>query len=161
MTSLVDAWLECRQASLDSASIAACILERYPELVDEWLRSTALTRLTAWISDQERRQRQHHTSHVFTEAAAQFERDGDDGVFLATFAKRAPFIDKMQGELRRDDIRVVINGYTETMLSAELLIRVWKKIYRKVGLRRVDEVFTEEEFDALFGFDDPKKEQTG
>jgi len=161
MTSLIDAWLECRQDTLDSAEIARCIIDRHPKLVDEWVRATVHTRLTAWVSEQERSQRhQRHRSHTFTEAAEEFERTGDGEVFLATFAKRAPFVNKQQGELRRADIEIIIGGYTEQRDSAGLQALVWQKVKKKIGLKRVDEVYTEEQFEALFGTTD-RKEGTG
>lgn len=152
MTSLTDAWLECREDSLRSADIAACMMEKHPDVVDAWLKSTALTRLTQWVSDQERDQR-HRSVRRFTDAADQLKETGDTETFLSVFKMRAPFIDKMQGELRRPDILDIIAGYKDTRDRADFHARVWRKIHRRIGLGRVDDVYTEEEFEAMFGLD--------
>ena len=148
MSSLTEAWLECRTETLESSEIARCMMDTHPEVVDEWLRSTALARLTEWVSDQERRQRmQRH--RVFEQKTDQ-HKAGEFDVFLSAFSRRAPFIAKAQGELRRPDINQILEGYAAEREQSEFYSRVWRKVHRKIGLRRVADVFTEDEFESMF-----------
>lgn len=151
--SLKEAWLECRKNTLNSAEIAEGMMEKYPELVDEWLMSRARVLLSGWVQNQEKTQRRH----PFSAATEQLDEDGDTSVFLSAFQRRAPFIEKYIGDLRRADINEVIQGYSSSKREAELHLAVWRRVHKKVGLSKVSEVYTEEQFDAMFGVVEKEK----
>lgn len=131
----------------------ARLLESDPELLDGWLRASAVHFLTMAIGARDRSERaivrRRSEARRFDKAA----REGDVET-LSTFAVRL-VVDEDNtrrpiGDMTGSDHLFVAGEYGRSAQTAAMLQAFHKAVARKVGKRRTAEVFSEAQYEAMF-----------
>lgn len=144
-------------APVVAEKLHAKLLETDPDLLDGWLRATAVYALTRAIGDRDRRERTAARTRAearrFREASDAAEAGDEDA--LSIFASVRYVVDdgetrRALGDMTGADHLFVADDYSASAAKARMLEAFHRAVAKKVGKRRTSEVFTEAEYQKLY-----------
>lgn len=138
-----------------SAEVAEAILKGNPQLVREWLDESTATLLTKFVTDHLR-----HTRHHL-QRRKKAEEEGWASVFDQSFVVNDEHVRMRLGDMRAADHLYVASQYEREANTARQKEHLHRLIAKKVGKKRTEEVFNEEQLISLFGSygSDPTQEK--
>jgi hypothetical protein len=144
-------------APVVAEKLHAHLLETDPDLLDGWLRASAVHFLTRAIGDRDRRERTAARTRAdarqFRKASEAAEAGDDEG--LSVFATVRYVVDgdetrRALGDMTGADHLFVADGYRESASRARMLEAFHRAVAKRVGKRKTSDVFTEAEYQKLY-----------
>lgn len=141
--------------------VAADLVDRLraedPDLLSGWLELKAAVFLADAVARRSNSRRQaarvSAPRRAFAEAARSFGSDGDATVlrpFAAEYVVDEENTRRTVARMTAEDCRFVAGRYDETARQAKLEASFHRAVAKKVGVRTVGDVFTEEQYMAMY-----------
>jgi hypothetical protein len=144
-------------APIVAAELAAHLRQSDPDLLAGWLDLRAEVFLADVIARRSNSKRQAarflKPRRAFAEAARSFESSGEAVVlkpFAFEYVVDAANTRRTVGQMRAADCLFVAGRYEETARSAKLEASFHRAVAKKVGLKMVADVFTEEQYLTMY-----------
>lgn len=140
--------------ALTAAEMVRALGDQDPELLNGWLQARAAVVLTSYLNALDRgdraRSRRGEAARSFSAAALRFEAGDAEALapFDATYMIHGSR--KRLGEMTGRDHLTVAEGYGRRARTQAFLEAVHRAVARRVGNRTTEEVFTPEEYQAMF-----------
>ncbi|TDB86479.1 hypothetical protein E1264_17940 [Actinomadura sp. KC216] len=141
-------------APVVAEKLHARLLEKDPDLLEGWLRESAVHFLTREIGDRDRRQRTAARTRGEARRFRQAAESGDREA-ISIFATVRYVVDEDEtrrplGEMTGTDHLFVAAQYGRSAAKAQMLQAFHRAVAKKVGKRKTAEVFAEAEYDRLY-----------
>jgi hypothetical protein len=140
-------------APVVAEKLHAQLLESDPDLLEGWLRASAVHFLTRAIGDRDRRERSTARTRAEARRFAGAAKSGD-AEELSTFAVRL-VVDEDNtrrpiGEMTGADHLFVAGEYGRSAATARMLEAFHRAVASKVGKRKTSVVFTEAQYEQMY-----------
>lgn len=143
--------------ALTAAEMVRALSDQDPALLNGWLQARAAAVLTNYLNGLDRgdraRARRGAAAHTFSVAALRFEAGDADALapFDATYTIHGSR--KRLGAMTGRDHLAVAEGYGRRAKTQAFLEAVHRAVAKRVGNRTTEEVFTPQEYQAMFDGD--------